>query len=501
MPDAPPQDASVSEHLPGRAPGVIVAGKYRLVALLGKGGTGAVYEAEHVVIGRRFAIKFLLPGLATDPGVLARFEHEARAAGRLESEHIAAGLDFGIADDGAPFIVMERLLGETLRQILQRGPLPADRAAGLIVQACRGMAVAHGHGLVHRDLKPANLMVGRRADGTDHLRILDFGVAKLRNASHGATHSGALIGTAHYMSPEQVRGSGDVDELTDVYALGCTLFEALSLHKPHPGETYDAILSHILFEPVRPLRELCPGLPAGLAEIVMATLVCERAGRIDSVAELGNALLRFIHPPPAPIEVASHGKPVAEPPAQPAPAPPESETIAADSTFTSMQDAVLPVPEERSRHQRTWPSKRYVLLFTVACGLLLLPLAMGHFRKPADQASTRPPPLTAGLPVKVAATDPPTALPPTPPTGSNEPADPRLQQAARPAAPGTSTASASDDRAHRRPQPAVRPSVRRERRPSQGPSSPTEALPRPAAESGAATTLELDTEDPYVHPK
>jgi serine/threonine-protein kinase len=497
MPGPNPQGASVAEHLPGRAPGVIVAGKYRLVALLGKGGTGAVYEAEHVVIGRRFAIKFLLPCVATDPGVLARFEHEARAAGRVESEHIAAGLDFGTAADGAPFIVMERLLGETLRQLLQRGALPPERATGLIIQACRGMAVAHAHGLVHRDLKPANLMVSRRADGTDHLRILDFGVAKLRNASHGNTRSGALLGTAHYMSPEQVRGSGDVDELTDVYALGATLYEALSLHKPHPGETYDAILSHTLFEPVRPLGELCPGLPAGLAEIVMTALARERAGRIGSVAELGNALLRFVHPPPAPIEVAAHGKPVTEPLAQPA--PPECETIAVDSALTSLPGAVLPVPQERPHQRRAWPSRRYVLLFMLASGLVLLPLAMGYVRKPAEPAGTRPSPLTAGLPAPVTASDPPPDLPPTPPSESHEPANRRVPQVAQPAAPEASHDRAAGDPASRRQ--AARPAVRRLRRPPPGSSPPKEEPPLPRAESAAAPHLELDTEDPYVLPK
>jgi serine/threonine protein kinase len=283
-----------------RIPGEILAHKYRLMRHLGSGGMGEVYEAEHIVIGRRVAIKFLLPCHASNPAVLARFQHEAQVAGALESEHIAAGTDFGVTPDGVPYIVMERLLGETLADLFRLGPLPVDRAVALIVQACRGMAIAHARGLIHRDLKPANLFVCRRADGTDLLKILDFGIAKLRATNMTTTRDGALLGTPHYMSSEQVEGSGPVDELTDVYALAAVLYEALTLRKPHPGDSQEAVTYHILFAPVCLLTDLRPEIPEGLCSIVHRALSRNREQRMSSVVALGNELLKYIEPQPAP---------------------------------------------------------------------------------------------------------------------------------------------------------------------------------------------------------
>ena len=251
--------------------GEIVGGKYRIVRLLARGGMGVVYEAHHAVVRRRFAIKFLRRDLSERRDILNRFQREAEAAGALENDNVTAAVDFGISDDGAPFIVMEYLVGESLADLVQReGRLPVQRAADLVAQACRGVEAAHLAGIVHRDLKPHNLFVARRDDGTDLLKVLDFGVAKLQalDEATAATGTGTILGTAAYMSPEQARGEKAVDKRTDVYALGAILFEILSQKMPHPGDSPNAILHHIATQPAVPLEPLRPDLPPELVAIV-----------------------------------------------------------------------------------------------------------------------------------------------------------------------------------------------------------------------------------------
>ena len=276
--------------------GELVGAKYRIVRLLARGGMGVVYEAQHTVVRRRFAVKFLRRDLAERRDILTRFHHEAEAAGALESEHIAAAVDFGIAEDGAPYIVMEYLVGESLTALLGReGPLPVGRAADLVAQAARGIAVAHAAGIVHRDLKPQNLFVCRRQDGTDLLKVLDFGVAKLQAADemNAATRTGAVVGTVAYMSPEQARGDKTVDQRSDLYALGAILYELCSGRKPHPGDSPNAILHHIATQPAAPLESLAPTLPAALVAIVAGALASDPAVRPASAEALAASLLPF----------------------------------------------------------------------------------------------------------------------------------------------------------------------------------------------------------------
>ena len=276
--------------------GQVIADKYRIVRLLGRGGMGEVYEAQHVVVGRRFALKFLHPHLARGRDSLSRFLREARAAGALDSEHIAAVLDFDTAADGSPFLVMEYLAGESLAAVLKReGPLPVSRAIAILVQVCSGLDVAHRAGIVHRDLKPDNLFVTRRANGAELIKLLDFGIAKLVDSgSDGAlTSSGAILGTPFYMAPEQARGEKSVDFRADIHALGVIAYELLSGKKPHLGENYNAILAHILTQPVTPLSMLRTGLEPGLVAVIERALSREPARRQSSMAELGHELSPF----------------------------------------------------------------------------------------------------------------------------------------------------------------------------------------------------------------
>jgi tRNA A-37 threonylcarbamoyl transferase component Bud32 len=280
----------------GARRGQVVAGKYRVERLLGRGGMGEVYEARHVVVGRRFAIKFLHPGIASGNDANARFLREAQAAGALDNEHIAAVVDFDRADDGAPFLVMEYLHGETLATTLRReGVLPVPRALGILLQACDGLAAAHEAGIVHRDLKPDNLFLVARPDASELLKIVDFGVAKLVSGepNAGDTQSGAVLGTPLYMAPEQARGEKTVDFRVDIHALGVIAYELLSGERPHPGDGYNAILAHILTRPARPLRELCPDVPDGLRRVIERAMAFEPSARHESAADLSRALAPF----------------------------------------------------------------------------------------------------------------------------------------------------------------------------------------------------------------
>jgi serine/threonine-protein kinase len=275
--------------------GEIVGGKYRVVRLLAEGGMGVVYEAHHAVVRRRFAVKFLRAELAQRHNVLKRFRREAEAAGALESENIAAAVDFGVATDGTPFIVMEFLVGESLAALIERaGKLPVGRAADLVAQACRGIQAAHASRIVHRDLKPENLFVCRRDDGTDLLKVLDFGVAKLQPIDEpSATRTGAMLGTVAYMAPEQARGDKGVDMRADLYALGAILYELLSLAHPHPGDSPNAILHHIATRAAVPLDDVQPGLPPALVKAVDGALAADPAARPASAEVFARVLGSF----------------------------------------------------------------------------------------------------------------------------------------------------------------------------------------------------------------
>src|SRR5450755_1323577 len=272
-----------------------IVDKYTIVRILGRGGMGTVYEARHSRLARRVAIKFLLPDFAANREVLRRFENEAKAAGGLEHPNLAAVTDFGRADDGSPYLVMEFLEGEDCAKLLSRqGSLGASRAANIVVQACRGLAVAHKATIVHRDLKPENLFVTDAGDGSDLIKVLDFGIAKLRVADAGVvTGTGATFGTAYYMSPEQARGAGEVDPRTDVWSMGVVLYELLSGRKPFLGEQFLEVIHQILSFDPPPLATLRPDLPPKLVAAIDWAMKKDLRERLPSVISLAEALAPF----------------------------------------------------------------------------------------------------------------------------------------------------------------------------------------------------------------
>ncbi|AUX19899.1 protein kinase [Sorangium cellulosum] len=275
-------------------PGTVLAGKYRVERIIGQGGMGVVVEARHVVLDERVALKFLLPEFTRHPEGSARFLREAKAAVKIKSEHVARVSDVGTLENGAPYMVMEFLVGSDLSRLLQEhGTLPLEDAIDYVVQACEAIAEAHAHGIVHRDLKPANLFLTQRADGSPLVKVLDFGISKVAAAVENLTGTSAALGSALYMSPEQMRQTRSVDHRTDIYALGVSLFELLAGRQPFYAETLPQLCAEVLTGTPAPLRDIRPDAPAGFASALERAYARERDARYASVAEFVVALAPY----------------------------------------------------------------------------------------------------------------------------------------------------------------------------------------------------------------
>jgi serine/threonine-protein kinase len=281
-------------------PGDLLASKYRVERILGQGSMGVVVAARHEQLGFAVALKFMLPVAFHHEGAEERFLREARAAGRLRSEHVARVMDFGTLDDGAPYIVMEFLEGNDLQQVLEdRGRLPASEAVEYVLQACKGMEEAHAQGIVHRDLKPQNLFLTRRPDGTPLVKVLDFGISKLIGGdaqSLSMTSSAALLGSPLYMAPEQIRSSKSVDARADVYSLGVILYQLLTGTFPIVAESLGDLFEQVFTKTIPPVLSHAPDVPAELDAVVMRCLGRTPETRFTGAGELAAALLPFADP-------------------------------------------------------------------------------------------------------------------------------------------------------------------------------------------------------------
>ncbi|XXX79606.1 serine/threonine-protein kinase [Sorangium sp. So ce134] len=269
--------------------GSIIAGKYRLERALSAGGMGSVWVAQHVQLGTHVAVKFMGVAYAGSPAFRARFEREARAAAHLRSPHVVQVHDFGF-EQGVPYLVMELLRGEDLSARLSRvRRLPLPETQRLLVQAGKALRSVHDAGLVHRDLKPANLFLAR-VDGEDEdmLKLIDFGIAKetaTKLVSEAST-TGEVMGSPHYMSPEQLRAERDIDARSDLWAMGVILFRMVTGYLPFPGEVLAQVMTRILVEPIPSARQLAPDLPPAMDAFFARALARDRNHRFQSVREM-----------------------------------------------------------------------------------------------------------------------------------------------------------------------------------------------------------------------
>jgi serine/threonine protein kinase len=316
-------------------PGDIVHGRYRVDYELGRGGMGVVLQAHDQMLDRDVALKVVLPRMLRSPEAIERFGNEARSLAQLESRHVVRVMDFGAissppASAGLPFMVLELLRGEDLFNVAAReGGIAPARVVRYALQACSGLAAAHAQGIIHRDLKPENLFLAVEGDGSECLKVLDFGIA--RSHSRRALTRGHIgVGSPGYMSPEQVEGTGHVDPRSDIWGLGVVMYELLAHRPAFFGDNPQSLCLQILTAKVAPLSELKPNLPPALVYIVERCMAREPEHRFADVAELAEAL--------APLDVWS----------------PASDAEQIRRRLDAAEDS--PVSETRPQHSRELPS-------------------------------------------------------------------------------------------------------------------------------------------------
>jgi hypothetical protein len=478
-------------------PGDVLLGKYRVEHVLGQGGMGLVLAARHLDLGELFAIKLLLPEALGDPDAADRFLREARAAARLKGEHVVRVQDVGRLPSGAPYMVMEHLMGSNLKELIRtRGPLPVDQAVTYVLEACDAIAEAHALGIVHRDLKPANLFLLQRPNGTHCVKVLDFGISK-QQAPGGVelTKSGMLLGSPLYMSPEQMLRTKSVDARSDLWALGVVLYELATGALPFQAETVTEIIALVLQEEPSPPSQVRPGLPAALDAVVMRCLQKRPDQRFQSIAELMAALRPLV------ATAGVWANAAALPPLAPRPAfvsQPEVPQV------PQLDPAIAGAALTASAWGRTGGARRApragrkaIALACVAAGSAALAgaaiwLALRGSPQPAVSSEAASPLETGRAAGALAA--PPSLAPSGP---APEPSAPTGPHAAEPAvaaahegsaAPALSSSGASTVPSHAAGDSAAAVSARLAERPGVSTSAPAPSPPRPTAKPAATNT-------------
>lgn len=437
-----PADQTGLESSQELRPGMVIRNKYEILGRIGIGGMGAVYKGRHVTFNELCAIKVIADSIAEDPTFLQRFQTEAVVTRKLRHPNAVRVDDFDYTEDGRPFIVMELVEGRNVGEILQaEGALAVPRALRIATQVARALGAAHNLGFVHRDIKPANIVLTTGDQGQETAKVLDFGIAKLRQAAGdaqcGVTMTGMVVGTPLYMSPEQFMGkkAGEIDGRTDLYSLGVVLYQMVTARLPFEGDTlYTIMLQHMQGTAVPP-DQIAPELriPASLSQVILKSIDKSRDIRyqtaddfiaaLDEVANESADGVKIEEPPavvpsvptenrvaqssqasqapPTPVPVATPPSANTAPPVTPPPTPvaavtpppavvsavtpatPAVPAVAAPTPVSAVPVAVPPLPKSAAQHvflqQRTFKT-RNILVLVGLCLALLVIAGVGYLR-------------------------------------------------------------------------------------------------------------------------
>jgi serine/threonine-protein kinase len=464
--------------------GTVLEGAYRITRLIGEGGMGAVYEAVQLRLNKRVAVKLMARDLAANQEALARFHREAEITSHLGHPHLVTVFDFGQAESGEPYLVMEYLEGEDLDQRLRRvGRMPIETVVRVVKQVASALGAAHDQGVVHRDLKPGNVFLLQIPGEPDFAKVLDFGISKMKAARTQLTNASAVMGTPNYMSPEQATGMvEEIDHHADQWALACIAWQMLLGRGPFVADEVAAILYQIINLDPHPLAPRVPGLPPAV-ETVLRRALCKRpADRFASIREFSCA-----------FEAAASGRPADATPAPVAvpPATPAGPTIAYGTTPVAGTAPAVPAPRagrepaaEASQTDddamETLPRNRLKPIHVIVTAVGVLLLLGAYLLIGTRRTDTRPTPAPVAAPV------PPPAIPPQPAPAAAaaplpEPVPPPATAAPEPAPPTAVAPEPAPARANE-----VKPSIAKRAQPAR------EAEPVGAAKPPEVEFLDVD---------
>jgi serine/threonine-protein kinase len=458
--------------------GTVLGGSYKITRLIGQGGMGAVYEGVQLRLERRVAVKLMARELSANPEAIARFRREAEVTSQLGHPHIVQVFDFGEAPTGEPYLVMEFLEGEDLEKRIARvGKMSAPAASHIIRQVASALSATHAKGIVHRDLKPANVFLLSVEGETDFVKVVDFGISKVRAAGTKLTAALAVMGTPNYMAPEQAAGRIDeIDHRTDQWALACIAYELLAGRPPFIGEDVASLLYQVIHQAPSPIASMNPGLPAAIEGVLQRALSKTQGARFQTMTEFSRA-----------FEGAATGKAArATAPSISSPSGAVQPTITASggvkpvTTFSSAASEAVPGGET----MRVQPARRWLLIGGVVAAAAAA--GAGGFAVMSGR-SAAPVPATSAASVAPAAT-PPTAAAPAreaPPQAAAAAPGAVDAGAAPVAAAQAEPASSGAAKKSRRPRPAWPPA------PNARPNAPVAASepPPPAPEPVAPPPL------------